>query len=453
LIAVIAVTGGINAQNVGIGTATPVARLHIKGNADTSQLVIDAHSTQGNTRPLIKLRNSSGNDLLWIHSDNASNTFLGHYAGRINNATGGGIWNTFIGSEAGFSNSTGNANTANGFGALYTNSTGFDNTAIGYGALYSNSEGSNNTANGYYSLSSNTTGISNTANGMKSLGTNSTGNYNTASGVQSLYKNSTGAGKTANGYDALYSNAEGISNTASGMYALRGSSYGNYHTAVGYGTLYNTPGSQYNTAVGFQAGDSYNNGSNNVFIGANADVNADNYSNVIAVGMGTIAFASGMVILGNNASSSYRTYLNWSLISDGRYKKNVQENIPGLSFIMKLRPVTYNLMAKQLSKDLGENFGEKNERIQQELETKEQKIQSGFVAQEVEAAAKELGYDFSGVDKPRNEKDFYGLKYAEFVVPLVKGMQEQQAIIEEQNKKMKAMQADIEMLKAALSKK
>lgn len=50
--------------------------------------------------------------------------------------------------------------------------------------------------------------------------------------------------------------------------------------------------------------------------------------------------------------------------------------------------------------------------------------QTGFIAQEVEQAAKSIGFDFSGVDAPKNEKDFYGLRYAEFVVPLVKAVQE-----------------------------
>ncbi|MEM7038660.1 MAG: hypothetical protein AAF570_16865, partial [Bacteroidota bacterium] len=43
------------------------------------------------------------------------------------------------------------------------------------------------------------------------------------------------------------------------------------------------------------------------------------------------------------------------------------------------------------------------------------------------------GFDFSGVDAPKNEKDHYGLRYSEFVVPLVQGMQEQQAEIERLN--------------------
>jgi len=36
------------------------------------------------------------------------------------------------------------------------------------------------------------------------------------------------------------------------------------------------------------------------------------------------------------------------------------------------------------------------------------------------------------VDAPKNDKDSYGLRYSEFVVPLVKAMQEQQTLIQSQ---------------------
>jgi hypothetical protein len=49
---------------------------------------------------------------------------------------------------------------------------------------------------------------------------------------------------------------------------------------------------------------------------------------------------------------------------------------------------------------------------------------TGFIAQDVEAAAKKLNYDFSGVYHPQNDKDLYGLSYADFVVPLVRSVQE-----------------------------
>ncbi len=77
---------------------------------------------------------------------------------------------------------------------------------------------------------------------------------------------------------------------------------------------------------------------------------------------------------------------------------------------------------------------------------KGQELQTGFIAQEVEKAAKELGFDFSGVDKPKNENDYYGLRYAEFVVPLVKAVQE----LDAQNKELKIKVAEMDLLKAEI---
>ena len=66
---------------------------------------------------------------------------------------------------------------------------------------------------------------------------------------------------------------------------------------------------------------------------------------------------------------------------------------------------------------------------------------SGFIAQEVEQAARESGYDFSGVKAPRNDKDMYSLSYEQFVVPLVKAIQELNVVNEAQkitNERLKA---------------
>jgi hypothetical protein len=56
--------------------------------------------------------------------------------------------------------------------------------------------------------------------------------------------------------------------------------------------------------------------------------------------------------------------------------------------------------------------------------------QTGFIAQEVEAAAQEAGYSFSGISKVTSGKELYSLSYESFVVPLVKAVQEQQVMIE-----------------------
>ena len=42
----------------------------------------------------------------------------------------------------------------------------------------------------------------------------------------------------------------------------------------------------------------------------------------------------------------------------------------------------------------------------------------------MESATRSVGYNFNGVVKPDNEDDLYGLQYSQFVVPLVKAMQE-----------------------------
>ncbi|MBL7745477.1 MAG: tail fiber domain-containing protein, partial [Chitinophagaceae bacterium] len=132
----------------------------------------------------------------------------------------------------------------------------------------------------------------------------------------------------------------------------------------------------------------------------------------------------------------------------GRFKRNVQENVKGLDFIMKLRPVTYNLDITNASKKAKENAGQEwDATMKQAIAEKENMVYTGFVAQEVEQAAKETGFEFSGVDKPRNEYGFYGLRYAEFVVPMVKGMQEQQTIISNQQKQIDDLKRANEELK------
>jgi len=125
-------------------------------------------------------------------------------------------------------------------------------------------------------------------------------------------------------------------------------------------------------------------------------------------------------------------YANWTNISDGRVKKNIKANVPGLTFINKLKPVTYNLDLDAADKiavhsavqNADAGMLQPSAKKLEERKQKEQILYTGFVAQDVEKAAKELNYDFSGVDAAKNDKDLYGLRYAECVVPLVKAVQE-----------------------------
>jgi hypothetical protein len=129
---------------------------------------------------------------------------------------------------------------------------------------------------------------------------------------------------------------------------------------------------------------------------------------------------------------------NWTNTSDSRIKVNVRADVPGLAFINLLKPVTYNkIFALEAS-----IIGNTTPRDLSPDNTYENTRYSGFIAQDVEAAAQSIGYEFSGVDVPQNESSLYGLRYAEFVVPLVKAMQEQHALFEEMQKQIRALQQE-----------
>jgi len=85
--------------------------------------------------------------------------------------------NTFQGTGAGSSNTTGDDNSAFGFNALFSNTTANNNTAVGADALYANT-GNLNTGCGLGALANNTTGNENTALGAVALGGVTTGGDN-----------------------------------------------------------------------------------------------------------------------------------------------------------------------------------------------------------------------------------------------------------------------------------
>ena len=203
-----------------------------------------------------------------------------------------------------------------------------------------------------------------------------------------------------------------------------------------------------NTVVGTRAGVNFSDGSGNVLIGYEAaSFPSSSYANATAIGTYSLLGGSETVRIGNTAMTSIGGYEPWSNLSDGRFKTNVQSNVPGLDFINKLNPVTYNVQVSELNDFLyGEGKFDDNPEMQNAITKKEAIVQSGFIAQEVEAAARETNYNFNGVEKPTDENQTYRLSYSQFVVPLVKAVQEQQAQIQEQKKMLEAQQQQIDAL-------
>ncbi len=380
--------------------------------------------------------------------------------------------NTAIGSKTLFSNTTGFVNTAIGAKALYSNTGGTSNTAIGFQSMYSNISGSANTAIGNQSLYSNNgsyntalgeralylnSGSDNTAIGSLSLFANS-GFGNAACGNYALYGNTSGSYNTAIGWSALESNNAGENNTACGAQALS-SNTGNNNTAVGYWALDANQNGYNNTAVGHQSLNWNSTGSNNSALGQGALFNSTGtwmtglghsadasagVTNSTVIGDAAVVNASNKVRIGDGSMTVIEGQVAWSYPSDGRFKLNITEDVKGLDFIKLLRPVVYNFDTRKYTEFLTQNMPDslQNEYLKKDFGPSTAMRQSGFVAQEVVEAANRVGYDFNGVHVPENADDNYSIAYSQFVVPLVKAVQEQQAMIEKLQKEIEELKAE-----------
>ncbi|MCD4756013.1 tail fiber domain-containing protein [bacterium] len=396
---------------------------------DGEQTVYNAQAEDGFTGSLIygdggtNLSHSSG-------SEGYYNTFVGIGSG---NATTTGYSNTATGYTSFYTNTTGYHNMANGSEALRYNSTGYANVASGYQSLLANTTGYYNVASGSQALRSNTIGVENTAVGSQALYTNVAAGRSTAIGYRAMYNannrataaetrntavgytalrgsttaaNNTGTRNTAIGDSALYGNTAGYRNTALGEVALVSNTTGNNNTASGVQSLQLNTSGGYNVGIGYLALDANTTGSNNTALGYNADVSSSGLTNATAIGNGATVDASNKVRIGDSSVTVIEGQVAWSYPSDSRLKENVEESVLGLEFIMDLNPVTFNYTAQG----------------QEGIEY------TGLIAQEVEEALN--GTEFSGLNKPQNEDDFYSLSYSTFVVPLINAVQEQQIEIE-----------------------
>lgn len=360
----------------------------------------------------------------------------------------GGYDNVVLGLESlwnGASPTTGNNNAVVGRGAVNKNTTGSNNAAVGAWCLFYNTTGSGNSVSGATALHNNTTGSNNVANGFNALYSNISASHNVANGFHALYTNTTGGYNTASGSYALNKSITASYNSGYGYQALQAATAGN-NTAMGFRASYSSTTGVDNSSLGFGA--LYNNvtGSDNTAVGSLADVSTAALSNATAIGKGAVVTASNKVRIGNASVTVIEGQVAFTAVSDGRFKENIkEEDVKGLSFINKLRPVVYNLNAKKLTEFWTKNMPDsvRGRYLNQDFSAATQMRHSGFIAQEVEKAAREVNYNFNGVHVPESENDNYGLAYSDFVVPLVKGMQEQQKMIQSQMEMIEKLQQQV----------
>ena len=319
---------------------------------------------------------------------------------------------------------------------------GYDrfNTAEGTDALFSLTIlGFFNTATGFEALFSNTTGSANTATGLQALFFNTGGNNNTADGVNALFSNTTGSANTADGLDALFSNTTGSFNTAHGHTALRHNTTGEGNTANGFRALVRNTTGNGNIALGNNAGENLTTGSNNIDI---FDRGVAGEGNTIRIGkQGTqtatfiagiygqvVAPATGTPVL-IDGSGRLGTMLG-PISSARRFKHDIKAMDKASESILALQPVTFHYK-KELDPDGIPQFGLVAEDVE--------KVNPDLVARDDQGKPYSVRYDAVNA-----------MLLNEFLKEHRKN-EEQQAIIERQQKQIDALTAGLQKVSAQLA--
>ena len=299
------------------------------GPSSATILALLGHASQ--TGPFIKNYNSTGTELMRIHSPNGTTVFIGNAAGASStSAEAVGIGtnalqlstashNTAVGSYALASNTSGRG-TAIGSRSLYSLTTG-GGVAVGEYSMYSTTTGFG-TALGYYAAYYNTTGDRFVAVGERALQNNTTGRMATAIGGSAMFSATTAWESVAVGYEALKSVTTNSNNTAVGSKS-QSAVTGSNNTSVGYHSMLNTASGDYNTAVGSQAMDAATSGSKNVALGAGALYGGTGSNNIVlGADSGSTLSGSNNVLIGfnveaQNTASSYQLNIGNAIYGTG----------------------------------------------------------------------------------------------------------------------------------------
>lgn len=377
----------------------------------------------------------NGSVFLGLQSGSGSITLNNVGIGRNTLVNNTGDYNSAVGVEA-LQNTSGAYNAAIGYQAMNWGSCKYS-CAMGSGAL----QGINFNSGNY-----------NTALGYQSMMFNSTGAFNSGVGSNSLKNNTTGSSNTAVGYNSMVLNQTGIHNAALGQFSLANNT-GSYNSVLGSRALFNGTSGSNNTALGYQAMQYNATGNSNTALGSNAGPITGSLNNITVLGANSTATVSDKVRVGDVNVTSIEGQVSFSTPSDGRFKNNVREEVHGLDFVTRLRPVVYNFDTRKFDEFLLQNAPDsmKSARLQAtDYSTSTEIRRTGFIAQEVELAAKEVGYQFSGLHAPSTDSDNYSISYSEFVMPLVKAVQELHAANTALEQRLDAQAQMIEELKQAL---
>ncbi len=378
-----------------------------------------------------------------IGTTSASGTAKLHVVGRVLfdfPTTNYGNTSIAIGHGAGNDNQTGTNNIFMGLNSGFSTGSGYNNVFIGGHSGYNTTEGNNNIFMGANSGGSNVSGSSNVVLGHAAASGFALASDNVIIGHEAAVRANGTSQNTYVGYRAGYE-LKGARNSCFGYKAG--------------GREDNNNGSE-NSFFGYNAGDGNKDGSNNTCIGSNSTTGSTNLTNATAIGNLCAVDAADKVWIGNASVTVIGGAADWSKASDIKFKSEIQENVPGLSFVTKLKPVTYKFDTKKFQENLIRNLPDSvKSRYLENVDFKPTSniIRTGFVANDVDRICNEIGYKFDGVTAPADKEGHYLLAYSQFVVPLVKAVQEQQLEIENLEKKINDQKAILDTQKTILDEK
>lgn len=441
-----------NTWEVGVGvyssSGPTLSRVTVFSNSSSTTTQInfaagtkDVICTQPAWNTLNNANTSFGYQSLNANASGTNITAIGYQSGLAFTGNNG----TYIGWSAGKTQQNSSGNTAIGAGAMYNASFGGgdNNTAVGAFSL-TKAYGGNITAIGYSALSNGNNCKNNVAVGDFASYNNVNAWYNTVVGSSAGYFYDTGTDNVFMGYQAGYGvsgSSSGNYNVAIGSSALKGYTSGSQNIAIGYQALQTQTstignvaiGHQAlasvtatgNTAVGWLAGTSttaLTTGTFNTILGYGARTSAAASIGQIVIGVNVTGQADYNVTIGDNSGKVYNAYqasATWTQTSDGRLKTNVQNDNLGLSFINRLRPVTFTWKP---SNEVDPSLPYYNEENTRNTTT----VIHGLIAQEVKAALDAEGVStFNGWDQ--GSDGVQAISREMFISPLIKAIQELKA--------------------------
>jgi Chaperone of endosialidase len=419
------------AQNVGIGTSTPIARLHV---ADSNVLFTGPVSIPGTTT-YHPPASGAGSRMMWYpqkaafrvgavdgtewDKDNIgrysfSSGFNTNASGNVSTSMGvstiaSGSYSTSMGNNT---NASGNVSTSMGASTiasgLVSTSMGSVTTASG---VASTSMGNITIANGYTSTSM---GYFTTANGdystsmgfytnAKSNNSLVIGKYNDTTATNSLFEigNGTGVSSRSNALTVLTNGNVGIGTTVPNAILQLSNTIANRKIV-----LYDDNNND-NQYYGF--------GINGGTLRYQVDAVAAGHTFYAGTGAGTSQYVFAIHGNGNIFAPGIFTST-----SDARLKKNITPLSSTLTKLTQLNGYTYNWLSP----------------------TRDQRQQIGLLAQEVQKVYPQLVTELKG----DNNKTTLGINYLGLIPVLLEGMKEQQKQIEQQQKQIDEQRKMIEQL-------